>query len=109
MGIWIYLWDDRDHLPCISGYAPEMDSELRVTIVATGIGQIAQLSAPDATTAPVRLVQRSVSSVEEDRKRFERSAAGNRRQKAAGENFTDRSEEDLEYLDIPAFLRRQAD
>lgn len=86
---------------------PEMQSELRVTIVATGIGQMVQLGAGEEAAPSVRFVKRQASAAGEDRRRVEQPAA--RRQKGGGENFQERSEENLEYLDIPAFLRRQAD
>jgi cell division protein FtsZ len=87
---------------------PDMQSELRVTIVATGIGQMVQMGGAEEASASVRFVKRQVSAASDGRGRAERAAA--RRQKGGGENFPERAEENnLEYLDIPAFLRRQAD
>jgi cell division protein FtsZ len=86
---------------------PEMQNELRVTIVATGIGQVAASDVEEtATAASVKLVKKG-SEADLERPRYERPTGG--RQKASGDNFGDRSESDLDYLDIPAFLRRQAD
>lgn len=86
---------------------PEMQNELRVTIVATGIGQVAASDVEETTTAAsVKLVHKG-SEADLERPRYERPTGG--RQKASGDNFGDRSESDLDYLDIPAFLRRQAD
>ena len=86
---------------------PEMQNELRVTIVATGIGQAAR--ATEATAPPaVKLVQKAGPSLSNaDYVRPEQRVVGGR-QKAAGE-AGERAEGDLDYLDIPAFLRRQAD
>jgi cell division protein FtsZ len=85
---------------------PDIKDELRVTIVATGIGRAAQMGAGEEAVAPVRLVRRSVSAVNQGGRRFDRAAA--RLQAAASENVAVSSEEDMEYLDVPAFLRRQA-
>jgi cell division protein FtsZ len=85
---------------------PEMQNELRVTIVATGIGQVVkrgEATAGKESFPSVKLVQKSTAGSD----RFERAAG--KRQKGAGETFEERTENDLEYLDIPAFLRRQAD
>ena len=91
---------------------PEMENELRVTIVATGIGQLDQvLGVGGSTPTPVRLVSKTPSGGSgEERGRFERAPAGRRHKAPGGEGLAEqRSEDDLEYLDIPAFLRRQAD
>jgi len=91
---------------------PEMHNELRVTIVATGIGQgVAAKPAAgrdrESSIPHVKLVQQ--------RERDGETAAHARhdrlgRAKAVGDGLSEpRTEADLEYLDIPAFLRRQAD
>jgi cell division protein FtsZ len=86
---------------------PEMQNELRVTIVATGIGQVSR-PAEAAVPPSVKLVQKAGPSVSgADYVRPEQRVGGGR-QKAAGE-AGERAEGDLDYLDIPAFLRRQAD
>ncbi len=86
---------------------PEMENELRVTIVATGIGQLIESAAPIPQTPAVKLVKRSNPVTTDEENPFDR---GNSRQKAGNENFGEHSEgNDLDYLDIPAFLRRQAD
>lgn len=78
---------------------PEMSGEMRVTIVATGLGQIAREEA-----ARVKLVQNSSANV--DYKELERPTVM-RNKNAAPESSA--AEDDPDYLDIPAFLRRQAD
>ncbi|MBL8259717.1 MAG: cell division protein FtsZ [Candidatus Competibacteraceae bacterium] len=89
---------------------PEMHNELRVTIVATGIGQGAPAKQvgskeKEAMMPPFKLVQRSSDA--EPHFRAERPSG---RQKAIGERGDERERGDeLDYLDIPAFLRRQAD
>lgn len=90
---------------------PEMRNELRVTIVATGIGQ----GAPTKQASPrerevaiphVKLVQRGGDG--ELHFRHDRPST---RQKAVSDGPSEQRErvDDLDYLDIPAFLRRQAD
>jgi len=77
---------------------PDMSGEMRVTIVATGLGQIAREAA-----ARVQLVQ---NVAVDDYKEFDRpTVIRNKNQETDPNNV----ENDSEYLDIPAFLRRQAD
>lgn len=87
---------------------PEMSGELRVTVVATGLGGTEMQRTP---VAPTKVVDNT------------RTADGNpnyavldkptitRKSQASGNTARaiDPSEKDMEYLDIPAFLRRQAD
>jgi cell division protein FtsZ len=80
---------------------PEMTDELRVTVVATGLGGHAKSQEP-----PVKLVQRN-SNGEVDYGQLERPTI--MRKQAIGDRHAPVQESDLEYLDIPAFLRRQAD
>ena len=78
------------------------DGELRVTMVATGLGA-------DKVTAdaPVSAVQPE-SDGEVDYKKLERPTAI--RQKVVGDSIeVPADKESMEYLEIPAFLRRQAD
>jgi cell division protein FtsZ len=77
---------------------PDMSGEMRVTIVATGLGQIARDDA-----ARVQLVKNVAVG---DYKEFDRpTVIRNQNQEKDLKNV----ENDSEYLDIPAFLRRQAD
>jgi cell division protein FtsZ len=78
---------------------PEMSGEMRVTIVATGLGQ----SARDEV-ARVKAVPESHAKL--DYKDFERPTII--RNKGMNANAALASQ-DPDYLDIPAFLRRQAD
>ena len=82
---------------------PTMRDELRVTVVATGLGaQALQQKDP-----PVKLVERNKDG-EVDYKDYEQPTI--KRKRAVGEGLAPiTSQEDLDYLDIPAFLRRQAD
>ena len=96
---------------------PEMHNELRVTIVATGIGQ--GVPAKQASSArereresaipPFKLVQRMGGDGDAHSSRHDRLGG---RQKAVGDGLSEGGRIDadhLDYLDIPAFLRRQAD
>ena len=81
---------------------PEMDEDIRVTVVATGLDRApARVEEP-----PVRLVQRNASG-EVNYGDLERPAIT--RKRSLPERGARAGENDLDYLDVPAFLRRQAD
>ena len=95
---------------------PEMHNELRVTIVATGIGQgvpAKQVSGSreprESAIPPFKMVQRMGDRGDPLSSRHDRPGS---RQKAVGDGLSEAGRIDsdhLDYLDIPAFLRRQAD
>jgi cell division protein FtsZ len=75
---------------------PEMSDELRVTVVVTGLGKI--------TDTPVTL---STAEEETDYQKFERPTVLRKQttvSKTPGEAL---NTSDIDYLDIPAFLRRK--
>ncbi len=78
---------------------PAMEGDLRVTIVATGLGETARQE-----TAKLKLAQ--AAGAEVDYKTLDRPTV--MRNKSAGKEQKT-LESDPDYLDIPAFLRRQAD
>lgn len=91
----------------------ELHDELRVTVVATGLGGKQGIKAPKpADEPPIHLVSNgNAESVVPDYREMDRptiyrqhhaSAAAQAQAEPVGET-------DLDYLDIPAFLRRQAD
>jgi len=88
---------------------PELKDELRVTVVATGLGQDVAVEEPKPTkvvdnTVQARQPETTADYRDLERPAVSRQAAGNTARKLdAGEN------PDMDYLDIPAFLRRQAD
>jgi cell division protein FtsZ len=95
---------------------PEMVDDLRVTVVATGLGQGKAVEADK----PVKLVyQNSHQSSRESREERPASAeprydeyerpAVMRSQAAVAARVATAEDTSLDYLDIPAFLRRQAD
>jgi cell division protein FtsZ len=79
---------------------PSLEDEIRVTVVATGIGQ-AVASAPK-----IKVDNTTKADGTRDFDQLERPTI--LRKQAAGEAKSV-ANGDLEYLDIPAFLRRQAD
>jgi cell division protein FtsZ len=84
---------------------PEMHDELRVTVVATGL--TSQLDKKEEKPEPVKLVQRKKTG-EVDYTQLDRPAVI--RRKASGDPLPPAAAaDDMDYLDIPAFLRRQAD
>ena len=92
---------------------PNMSDELKVTVVATGLGGVAMrapLKVVDA--APKAEVATEVEVAEEpDYKEFDRpTSMRNKPRRAAGGQVAAAAEgAGEEYFDIPAFLRRQAD
>lgn len=86
---------------------PDMSDELRVTVVATGLGVQKEAEKPSTHKVVVDNTRRANGEV--DYKQLDKPAVMRHSQAAA----VDRSpapEQDMEdYLDIPAFLRRQAD
>jgi cell division protein FtsZ len=87
---------------------PELSDELRVTVVATGLGQSQQhLRGSDTPVQKVVDNTAQPEAIEPDYSQLDRPTVI--RKQASGDHFTGVGEEDLEYLDIPAFLRRQAD
>lgn len=83
---------------------PEMTGELRVTVVATGLGRENEVAGMNEQ--PVKLVVDKTPEGEVDYAQLDKPAVI--RNKVAGDRFTE-SEGGMDYLDIPAFLRRQAD
>jgi cell division protein FtsZ len=86
---------------------PEMTDELKVTVVATGLGA-------EVTRAPLQMVETSrpiSTDLEPNYKDLDRPAIGRRRAAAAGKSapVAPDTASGEEYFDIPAFLRRQAD
>ena len=80
---------------------PDMTDELRVTVVATGLGK------PEvAEKKPIKLFDRTAGG-EVDYHKLERPTFA--RRDGRDDRMPPAKEADLEYLDIPAFLRRRAD
>ena len=80
---------------------PEMSQEIRVTVVATGLGQAVAVD-----ESPIKVVKRTRNR-EPNYADFDRPAV--QRKQAVGDDVTTPDEALQELLDVPAFLRRQAD
>ena len=80
---------------------PDMTDMIRVTVVATGLGQ----SASNADS-PMRIVRRPAAQTEPNYHGLDKPTV--QRQRAVGDGLGESALQE-ELLDIPAFLRRQAD
>ncbi len=93
---------------------PDMEDELRVTVVATGLGEMAVKAESPVVEKPEMAVLRPVQSEEDvfarpDYSSMERPTVI-RKDPKGGQSYAESAQEkEMEYLDIPAFLRRQAD
>jgi len=96
----------------VVGYVidPEMTDQIRVTVVATGIGRpAAARGMPPGTQPKVEVVAggRGRRALDDQYADLDTPAVFRRRQRAVGDDV--RVDSDDSYIDIPAFLRRQAD
>jgi hypothetical protein len=83
-----------------------MSDEIRVTLVATGLDKLTELKAVPATPAPER--KAAVSNLQPVE--LEKVAVGDGRTPGYDDrNSSSSSGSSESYLDIPAFLRNQAD
>ncbi len=97
---------------------PDMRDELHVTVVATGLGakiekpvkvidNTVQVTTGSAASAPATPASRGEQSV--NYKDYERPTVQRQSHGGAAAAAKLNPQDDLDYLDIPAFLRRQAD
>jgi len=84
---------------------PDAGGEMRVTVVATGLGEGESVERGDAALELVNTI--STATGEIDYTKLDKPTA--LRQGRRDERGKPLSEVDMEYLEIPAFLRRQAD
>ena len=83
-----------------SAIDPSMKDEVRVTVVATGLGKHAVQS------APMRIIKKDEQEVSKDTPDYDDlDMPINQRKKAVGDGVEDQES----MLNVPAFLRRQAD
>ena len=80
---------------------PEMTDKIRVTVVATGLGQHAANA-----ESPMRIVRRPAAQAEPNYHTLDKPTV--QRKRAVGDGLEGSGLQE-ELLDIPAFLRRQAD
>ena len=83
---------------------PNLDEEMRITVVATGLGSQHE--------KPTKVVDNTTNETETDYRQLDkpavlRNSQGTERPSAMAQAVG--AETDIDYLDIPAFLRRQAD
>ncbi|GAB6046780.1 cell division protein FtsZ [Methyloparacoccus murrellii] len=83
---------------------PDLHDELRVTVVATGLSCARQTSEPT-----LKLVQKNTGEIDYGEMTRRPAVARKHSQLEPRAEAKKEKEMDLEYLDIPAFLRRQAD
>jgi cell division protein FtsZ len=83
---------------------PDMTDELRVTVVATGLGgqRVTVAKAPEAESPQIEIVKKSVEIDYDEPTVIRKEKDSQQKQVANGDV-------NMDYLDIPAFLRRQAD
>lgn len=86
-----------------SALDPSMKDEVRVTVVATGLGK----DMTSSRTPPIRVIKPE-PNIENDPNYGGYDRPTKERKKALGDGL-EGEESTQEYLDIPAFLRRQAD
>ncbi|MFZ5654627.1 MAG: cell division protein FtsZ [Pseudomonadota bacterium] len=88
---------------------PEMGDEIRVTVVATGLGrpeeELRPVAVPSGRSAKVLHNNGEIDYAALDKPTVSRRPVT----EAAARKLDLRQDADLDYLDIPAFLRRQAD
>ncbi|MBK1672556.1 cell division protein FtsZ [Ectothiorhodospira shaposhnikovii] len=97
---------------------PEMNDELRVTLVATGLGTPGQAARPTREKPAVKLVESRQTALGAhhghgseldmvDYDKLDRPAVMRKQQGNAAYDMS--GNPNMDYLDIPAFLRKQAD
>ncbi|MCG5513448.1 cell division protein FtsZ [Ectothiorhodospira shaposhnikovii] len=96
---------------------PEMNDELRVTLVATGLGTPGQAARPTREKPAVKLVEPRQTAMGAqghgneldmmDYDKLDRPAVMRKQQGNAAYDIS--GNPNMDYLDIPAFLRKQAD
>lgn len=90
---------------------PELRDELRVTVVATGLGAREKpVKVVDNTAAaPVQATRQPEAGAPNYRDLDRPTVMRNQHTSGSAAAHLSKPAEDLDYLDIPAFLRRQAD
>ena len=87
---------------------PEMGEELKVTVVATGLGAMEVPNVVVDNTVAEQALDGAVDYSQLDRPAFARQQTAQAAQ-AQEMSVEDLDNQNMDYLDIPAFLRRQAD
>jgi len=84
---------------------PDMTDELRVTVVATGLGaeKVAEVALPTELEVPQMEIVKKPVDIDYDKPTVLRNEEQAQQKQVANSDIN------MDYLDIPAFLRRQAD
>lgn len=90
-----------------SGFNTEIQDEIRITIVATGLGK-PETAAKQEERPQINVVPRD-SQGNVDYGELDRPTAIRQQGRVAGSDMVETTTLDDDYLDVPAFLRRQAD
>ena len=85
-----------------------LENEIRVTVVATGLGNSVKAPVPAQAPAEIKVVKAAASEEEPDYNELAKPAV-TRHVKPQAEPVSADGGYNEEMLDIPAFLRRQAD
>jgi cell division protein FtsZ len=88
---------------------PEMSDELKVTVVATGLGHDYRQQIEPTVKAVVNNTMRRSTVDQMELPAIKDTLVGEARMSDSATDAASSSEGDIGYLDIPAFLRRQAD
>ncbi len=88
---------------------PDMTDELKVTVVATGLGAEATKTPLQVIDTPKPVSANAETDEAPDYRDLDRPAVQRRQRAAGGQANAAAPAADEEYFDIPAFLRRQAD
>ncbi len=92
---------------------PSMGDQLRVTVVATGLGSPLEKRSPVQVKQPIEMHRRPIAERNYDELDkptiTRRQSAVQVTEGATARKLESRHDADMDYLDIPAFLRRQAD
>jgi len=80
---------------------PSLENEMRVTVVATGLG--------DKHSKPTKVVDNTNREITTDYSQLDKPAIMRKRGSSRASAAVVGSDTDMDYLDIPAFLRKQAD
>jgi len=80
---------------------PSLENEMRVTVVATGLG--------DKHSKPTKVVDNTSREIITDYSQLDKPAIMRKRVSSRASAAVVGSDTDMDYLDIPAFLRKQAD
>jgi len=88
--------------------SPEKEDEIKVTVVATGMGMTETTTNKSSLNLVQKVTAGDVGYDEFDKPTAIRTAAP-KKPRENGFGAQPKTDVDLEYLDVPAFLRRQAD